>query len=876
MKFNFRKIASVLAGVVMLGSTVGIAAAANYPAPFVAGGAADVAVVYGATAGFTDGFAAYDLQSNLQYALGQATASGGTSTGASATGGDSVNLATSTRKVYYADAINAARTSLSSTDMPTVLADGKVVDLSGVEYKYTQSLVLGSTVSAFDTSGGDLNDPALYLDVGITAGAPLYNYTVSFLKNLNVSDATNVQGQKINILGVDYIIGSSSTNSTLYLYGSGEAVTLTGAESKTVTIAGVEHTIELVAATATTTAKIAVDGVSKTVTKGSSYSFAGDINVYVKDVTFQNYAGGIQNVELIVGANTLVLGNGVTVKQGASQTAIQGTNTVINAAGVGLISGFTVQEAEQKSSTDNISPGTVFIDPVFGGLQVQFAGLVPDLNSSARSKIVVETDNNQYGYVTFTSARAGVAGEQKIKYVYDNDTTSTAVQPLLAYQTITSNNQGAIHVLEGENALLNDAIVVNQGDAGTILKVSEIDSGTAGVECKVKFQDLITGDTSDFVTLTNDTNTGTYFKKTGVNFFGGNGYTVMADSTCNNPTAATTVNVTWNSAGTRALFPRIKLANGGWIALLTQTSITNASSIIFPDGATNLATLGTTTYGNFTLTAATQQGIIWTSNNDTSTSKAVISGTGNPSCNFNRTMGPAILYLEPKKWNDATYGNYICVPLKTSGTTEIGIGDPVFNGTGAGNIAPTWKTYNSDSYKKATVDQFGTYVTKEDRTNENGVATIYAPQSQMYLDVLFTSVGATVTPGASTSGSVADIGNIVVKDSEVSSVSTKNLIVVGGSCINTVAQKIVDSTATAPICGAAFTTATGVGANQALIKVVTSPYAAGKVAMLVAGYEATDTTRATKWVTTENPVTDAGTTKTLSTSTDVVTVVTTA
>jgi len=73
MKFNFRKIASVLASVVMLGSTVGIAAAANYPAPFVSGGAANVAVVYGSSAAFSDGLAAGDLQSNLQAELAKSS-----------------------------------------------------------------------------------------------------------------------------------------------------------------------------------------------------------------------------------------------------------------------------------------------------------------------------------------------------------------------------------------------------------------------------------------------------------------------------------------------------------------------------------------------------------------------------------------------------------------------------------------------------------------------------------------------------------------------------------------------------------------------------------------------------------------------------------
>ena len=45
MKY-FRKIGSVLASAAMLTSTVALAAAANFPGPYVANGAADVAIVY--------------------------------------------------------------------------------------------------------------------------------------------------------------------------------------------------------------------------------------------------------------------------------------------------------------------------------------------------------------------------------------------------------------------------------------------------------------------------------------------------------------------------------------------------------------------------------------------------------------------------------------------------------------------------------------------------------------------------------------------------------------------------------------------------------------------------------------------------------------
>jgi len=843
--FNFRKIASVLASTVMLGSTVALAAAA-YPAPFVSGGAADVAVVWGSNAALSDLVAVTDITNSLQVKLAQQTATSGSSTGASASGGDSVNLATSARKLYYGDAINSARTSISSSDLPKVLGDGKVLDLKGVEYGYTQSIKpMAAIVSSYGTSGGDLSDPALILQVGTDATAPLYNYTLSFTKNLNVSDDTNVQGQKIKILGVDYVIGASSTNTTLYLYGAGQTVTLAGAESKTVSIAGKDHIVELVGATGTTTAKITVDGVSKTVVKGSSYSFTGDVTVYAKDVTYQAYAGGVQSVELIIGANTLKLVNGQSVKQGADALTVKGTSSLVTASDIGTISGFTIAVALPTSQKDHIGIGGSFTDPVFGGLKVQFAGAVPDLNDSARAKIVVDTDNNQFARVKFTSAQSGV--EKQFNYVYDNNTASTAVQPLLAQKQLASN-KGYIHVLEGEPAQVGDWIVINAGDSGGILQVDSIDLTAGDATGTVTFSNALTGANIDAITLTNSTQAATgavySFSKTGLGLLGGTGYTVTGN--------ATQVNISWNS-GTRALFPRIKLKDGGWIALLTQTTLGNATgnavaglageNVIFPDGLTTLATSGvlvnTTAARNNTV-----NGLVWNSYNNVTANNTVyaVSNPASTLCNFNATFGPAILYIEPKKWNDASFGNFICIPLTTTGTTELAIGTPYFNGTNSG-----FTTLNSDTYKSAAVDQFGAFVTNEQRTNENGVITIMTPSSQMYLDVLFTSDMATVSAGTVSSGTVKELGSVSVKDSDAAAVSGKNLIVVGGSCVNSVAATLLGSTSA--LCGADFSTSTGVSAGQFLIQ--TFARDGGKVATLVAGYGADDTANAGKYLTTQ-------------------------
>jgi hypothetical protein len=177
------------------------------------------------------------------------------------------------------------------------------------------------------------------------------------------------------------------------------------------------------------------------------------------------------------------------------------------------------------------------------------------------------------------------------------------------------------------------------------------------------------------------------------------------------------------------------------------------------------------------------------------------------------------------------------------------MGDPVFNGTTSGFI-----TYGSDTYKKAAVDKYGTYVVKEDRTNQNGLATLYLAPSQMYLDVVYASPDATVT-GSTVTVSGTQLGDILVKDTEVSSVSSsKNLIVVGGSCINSAAATLLGGS----YCTSDFTSKTGVGSGQFLIQSYGDAFSTGNIALLVAGYDAGDTVNAATYLRTQSVDTTAG------------------
>ena len=117
-------------------------------------------------------------------------------------------------------------------------------------------------------------------------------------------------------------------------------------------------------------------------------------------------------------------------------------------------------------------------------------------------------------------------------------------------------------------------------------------------------------------------------------------------------------------------------------------------------------------------------------------------------------------------------------------------------------------------------------------------------------DVYLSSADAVKeTPGTNA------LGNIIFKDSEKNSWKDKNVIIVGGTCVNTAAAEALQLPE--HTCGAAFTTATGVQAGQFLIKGVQDAFTSGKLALVVAGYEAEDTVAAATLLTTKMPDTSA-------------------
>ena len=211
-------------------------------------------------------------------------------------------------------------------------------------------------------------------------------------------------------------------------------------------------------------------------------------------------------------------------------------------------------------------------------------------------------------------------------------------------------------------------------------------------------------------------------------------------------------------------------------------------------------------------------------------------------------VNPALVIFEEKDDNS----NYeaLVVTLDSGASSS--------NGLDVSDVIRTWGNDavndqismpgNSNIAKEA--DLWGTIITRDSGSSGHTKATISYPDEQIFANLYMGEESASITGGSGSTGGGTTVG-VPILDSEASSVSTKNWIVVGGSCVNSVAADLLG--VTYPTCGADWTTKTGVGAGEYLIHTLAQG-TGGKVATLVAGFNAGDTTNAATYLRTQTGV----------------------
>ncbi len=769
MKFDFKKMTSVLASAVMLGSTMGFAAAATaatYPAPFVDGGASDVAIVVGSVAANSDMLAAIDISSNLATGLAGSVVT----TTAPPTGGDSVLFEKSSTKFQLGKSLwDVVATSVTDTSpgngLPTLLADGKFEDDDHDEFEYSQKIDMANlNVTMFES--GDYKEDEPTVGVKISNNDYILNYSLEFSTDPEWADLATAT---LPLLGKEYyILSATNSSQTMELLDAADSTSLNDGETTTLTVNGKVYTVGF--------SFIGSSGVKLTVdcqdsptgllaaTKTQKICSGTDKEAYigVKEVNVNDYAGGIKTAEFAIGSGKLKLVNNSNIEINDESINNLKVNFYTSASKLDKL------VINWKANDDLfIAPDSSPVMPGFEAVKLAFTGMEYPVEEEI--KIIAGSDS----YIQLDNFPLKDSVEDiSILYAANtsvyNSTGKDEDNMLLSSINSTIDFDGNIH--DYFVASFNDGndaesylMRVNGFTTTSSINYTNVqykkDGEWVTIQSKAKDDDTITIGNVEIVLDGIATNQETL-----------------------NITSGTNVNFyqLYSKEGMRVYLPYL-----------------NTSDFLGADGQNG------------------QIGVISTDYVD----------TGNATNTFN------LVFQEEDKDGAIGAGNSINLTLgfNSASTPQVSVTDIV------GEDATLEEIQSTDVFRSFAYSALATEILWDKSGDQYKVTLKYhggEAEGKLHLASPDTSFGE---------GS----GNIVpITDAEASGVG-KNMIVVGGSCINTVAAELLGGS----LCEAEFQTKTGVGAGEYLIETFKSPYAS-KVATLVAGYNAIDTTNAANALTT--------------------------
>ncbi|MEK6850353.1 MAG: hypothetical protein AABX85_02135 [Nanoarchaeota archaeon] len=780
MKFNFKKIVSVLTSTVMLSSTLAFAAAANFPAPFVKNGAGDVAVVYGsAAAGSTDYAAVLEINAKLNSGITTTTGAVTTITG------DNVKLERGSNKFNYADAMNTHFASLDDDELSTVLNNGIYLNDVNTEFKYEQKIEFGAENLSFFHDSQFKNDLAV-LGFNMDRNDHILNYTLDFtptnadgVSTTGSDEFEKLDNTEIEMLGKKYFISDiEGTTNGVYisLLDSANAATISEGETTTVTIGSSSYDVSVDFVEDSNTAKLSVNGeTTNSIDEGQTYKLSDGTYVGIKDVSYNSKDTGISKVEFTLGSGKIELENRQEVEfndEVISETEDSHGYTSVIKAYITNTTAFTVDKIVLEWNLNDdawLAPGEEIVMPGFNAIKISMAAW----NMPKEEKLEI-SDGGDYVRVTAPVQQ----GELKLPILYTN-TSNTG---------ITGIGQDATRLL--------------------------VTSASVDPEFTL------------FETLNS------YFVATWISSSDeAESYAYEIQSITSNSGKNTTKLRNLVTGGSDLQFDTV--GDTELVGQLTFTLVNSSDS----GGNATISVSGTEAYGNL---LATKEGLVMSLPvlNVTATTPTGLGAINLNATNVSNPTTWTMQFFEEDK-DEAVFSN-----SATDKNFTITIDGSDTDGTQVTGTSLTEvdEEKNSD-WEIAYVAS--DLATKVRLYNPSGSALkkleVYYPGAESYADVYVSEADAVVGGGST--------GGLAVSDSEIASVNSKNLIVVGGSCVNTVAAKLLGSDT--PLCGADWESATGVGAGSFLIQTFASPYASSKIATLVAGYNAGDTTGASKYLTTQ-------------------------
>ncbi|MEA3329416.1 MAG: hypothetical protein U9Q06_01610 [Nanoarchaeota archaeon] len=810
MKYLFRKATSVLASAALMGMTLGTAAAATYPEPFVENGAGSYAIVVGSagTAASSDMVAATDIGTSLSSNVVAEVV-----TGETPTGGDSFQYQLGTNTLFQLGkgALDIISTSLDDSDLTTVLADGRYIDNDNDGFDYSQSIKLTNlTLDLFDDDDYKTDTPTV--GFSLSDGTVVLNYTLDFSDYPIWGD---LQNSNLELLGKDFYVSQTNTTSSyssMTLLDSANEASIEVGDLKTITVDGKPYEISAsVFDTTNNKVKLIVNGVATRNLLG-----AGDVEdlgdgVYlgVKTVVANAYTGGVQYAEISIGSGKLELIDTQEIKlndKTLSDAEIKSWITLSSGSLQKIVLEWTIDGDDQFVTEDS-----TVIMPAFDAVKLVYTGM------DYPSEETIQLNDGSSDYMMLDNFPTEM-GELDLNILYFNDSNYTVVgkddEHRLLTTAATTFTYDADTWTEGFVASWTDG----RNSESYLLRATSFSENSAKTEnsTKIQYNDGTGWKDKDTVKYSTATATDSFEI----------GSLVLTTGAIDDDLE--TIEITRGSTGSfkdlyskeglKVYLPYTNTTDINLTALTGTAYGTNSSAC-----AAALALSGGATVFNGTIT-------------EYNTSGTSLSSTG---C----SVGPDtfnLIFSEEDKTGNVGLGGNITVTIGDEGdSTEVSAYTVAI--TGGRGSSSRYEIGDTDVFRSFAYSDLATEVLEDESSqNRETVKLIYhgdESSGKFYVTSVQTSFG-------SESGTV-----VPIYDNEAEDAGEVNLVVVGGSCVNTVAATLLGSNV--PLCEAEFTAKTSVNAGEYLIETFASPYSS-KIATLVAGYNAADTANAANALTTSS------------------------
>jgi len=783
---------------------MGIAAAANYPSPFTAG---DVAIVHGTGIGVSpsDQVQAFNINLDLQ-----SKTSGTAATGSTATGGDSVKIEkTSTKfQVGYGtkEVVSTAITPSSPGDgLPTLLASGKFIDDDNDEFDFTQKINLANlSLTMWESEDyyidGVSQDEIPTLGIKISSSSNVLNYTMEFndkpLWNDLATATLPIIG--IPIIGKEYYILSVTNGTTLNLLDAAQSADLNEGETITLDVEGVSYDVAITFI-GSSTVKLDVNGdVTNTLATGETQRLSSGAYIGIKEINTQDYAGGIKTVEFAIGNGKLKLKSGSDIE--INDETISDSPVYIDSSTDGTDTTLSMIHLVWTADEDlYIAPGSEALMPGFEAIKLSFPGMIYPVTE----EIKIRTTSTTITLDDFPL----VSSVEDIDILYSNTSDIIGIGKKAGEVLLTSNNS---KIQWNSNS-----------SSGNAKHEQFIATWNDGNDCESYLMRLNTFQTTS---------------STGIDYVT---FEYKIDGSWNNDLSKID-HVDNNEVSISNLVLNLEYVNstGGH----KNANITAGSNVNFNTLCSKEGVMIYLPYANESLERDSNQGDSQSGNGALNLS---YKGAGLNTFNL-------LITEEDKDGNlcnllgDNCKGGNITLQVGFT-SNELSIEAVTVLSPDSGT-ATSLEIEDTNIWREVVYSDLATNILWNKPDSGRKEVTLGYHGDESYGEFYINAPSTVISGGTTGVSGTGSVGNIVVKDSEVGSVSGKNLIIVGGSCINSAAATALG--VSERTCGPDFTTATGVGSGQFLIKSVADVFTTGKIALVVAGYEAEDTVKAATYLTT--------------------------